>query len=166
MKQTAIAGSLHVIVPVVISSLLISQHQLELSICLLKVNCLHTYEAYVSHDSPSLQHAMDCLWRIWEVCLLLWEKSKRQVCHGTSGINNWAGLMSNLKRNEKSESSKYKDMRTSSHLLYIISVIDMKMIHRSDNQREERLFMKYLTLLSSWRSLQMSESTDMCRQSS
>lgn len=46
---------------VVISSLLISQHQLELSICLLKVNCLHTHEAHVSHAPQSLQHAVACL---------------------------------------------------------------------------------------------------------
>ena len=45
----------------VISSLSISRHQLELSICLLKVNCLHTYEAYVSHDPQSLQHGVACL---------------------------------------------------------------------------------------------------------
>lgn len=57
--------------PVVISSPLASQHQLELSICLLKVNCLHTYEAHVSHEPQSLQNAVGCLWRIFKSSRLL-----------------------------------------------------------------------------------------------
>lgn len=77
--------------PVVISSLLISQRQLELSICLLKVNCLHTYEAYVSHDPQSLQHAVHGL-SLTHLKKFVFCSDKRvndRFCHSMSGINNW-----------------------------------------------------------------------------
>lgn len=47
MTQAAFVRPVPCNLPIVILSLLIPQGQLELSICLLKVNCLRTYEAYV-----------------------------------------------------------------------------------------------------------------------
>lgn len=71
--------------PVAISSLLISQHQLELSICSSKVNCLHTYKGYVSHNPTSLQHAADCLCRVWKKFVFSAdERVNVQFCHNTT----------------------------------------------------------------------------------